>query len=188
MKNKWTTTKLVAIGSVSVLSILFALSGATISAITGITGASGILNSIWGAVFNSFIVFLIPQFGTATIFNLIYSILALPLPLEGTPGFLPKILIGLSVGLIVDIVFHFFKKKPYLTAILIGSFSQYLIGFEIYALGSIFKLPKIDVFQKLIFSPVMIILTIIFMGFFGYIGYVVYQKIKNTSIVKRIQH
>ena len=71
------------------------------------------------AMMFAFCCLLIRQFGCATIMGLIYSICALPLPVIGTTGFLPKILIGFSAGVAADLTYFLLKKNVKIAAICI---------------------------------------------------------------------
>ncbi|MBI4099586.1 hypothetical protein HY440_01120 [Candidatus Microgenomates bacterium] len=187
MKKGWTTTKLIATGSLAILSLVLSLAGASLTVLTGLPGASGAINAFTSAVLTVFAVFLIREFGTATLMGFVFSVLSLPLPLEGTVGFLPKLLIGPLVGLMADLLFLLLKKRPWLAAISIGFVSQYLTGLLIYLLGSLFPIPGIDRLRPLILSPLTVIGTFVLMGGFGYLGYRLYTKLEDTSLVKRIQ-
>lgn len=189
MKNSWTTTKLITAGGIGVFNLVISLFGSGITAVTGIPGMSGAINSFLGAIITVFAVFLIRSFGVVTVMYTIYSILALPLPLLGTPGFLPKVLLGFTVGLIVDICYLLVRKNKWLTIVTISFISQYSTGLGIYLLGSYFGLPGIEKLRKFIFLPAPILIVgILLMGGFGYIGFLLYKKLENTTLVKRIQN
>lgn len=189
MKKGWTTTKLITVGSLGVLNLVISLFGGGITIVTGIPGMSGAINGFIGAIITVFAVFLIPSFGVVTIMYTIYSILALPLPLMGTPGFFPKILLGFTVGLIVDICLLLSRKNKWLVIISASFVSQYATGLGIYLLGVYFGLPGIEKLRKFVFLPIPILILggALLMGGFGYLGFLLYKKLENTALVKRIQ-
>ena len=109
MKNKWNTTKLIATGSFSVLMLVLLLPGAIINFILGTTVFSAPLNNIVYCVLTMTCLFIIHQFGAATIMFTIFGILALPFPLIGPPGFFFKVPILIMGGFICDLLYfpHF---------------------------------------------------------------------------------
>lgn len=183
----WTTTKFLAIGSLAAVNVLLSTSGATLTATSGIPGISGAINFIWGAVLTVFSIFLIKEFGTATILGTIYSLLSLPLPLQGLSGFLPKLLIGPLVGLVSDLIYQILKRRERLASVIIGFASQYLTGLSIFLMGLIFNLPGIEKLKNFVLSPLAVFSALLLAGTFGYFGYLLYKKFENSSIVIRIQ-
>lgn len=185
---KWTTTRLMASGSFGVLRLILSLAGATLPAIFGIPVASGFINFIIVGSIISLSCLVIGNFGTATIGTLIFSILALPLPLLGPSGFVLKILVGLTTGLLADIIFALFKKNKKLASILTGFFVNELGGIELVWLLTLAKIPGTEILRKIVWSPLGFGAAIIGGGFSGYLGWLIYQKIKNTPIVLKIQN
>ena len=152
MKKGWTTTKLITAGGLGVFNLVISLLGAGISVFTGIPGMSGAINAFLGAIITVFAVFLIQSFGVVTIMYTIFSILALPLPLVGTPGFVPKVLLGFITGVIIDVTFLFVRKNRVVAAFVIGFLSQYLTGLGIYLMGVFFNIPGIGNLQKFLLN------------------------------------
>lgn len=182
---KWNITRLLATGSLGVVNVVLLLFGAAITAITGIPGGGGIINIfVWGMMF-AFCCLLIRQFGCATVMSFVTSIIAIPLPLLGTPGFLPKIAIGISVGLIADCLYALLKRKEKLAAFVVGAIPTTLIGLEILGLGLLFSIPGIEQFAKFLSIPVAIG-SLAFGAFGGYIGYRIFSNLRDTAVVKRI--
>ncbi len=186
-KMEWNITKLIVTGGLAIVYLILALSGSALQAVIVIPGAAGIIMMFVGAMMFAFCCLLIRQFGCATIMGLIYSICALPLPVIGTPGFLPKILIGFSAGVAADLTYFLLKKNVKIAAIGIGAITQIIIPFMIIGFGWMLSIPGIEKLIKLFISPIMIPATIIGGGVGGYIGYLLFNKLKNTAVVRRIQ-
>lgn len=185
--SKWNTTKLIAISGLVAIWIALSLVGASIQAATGIVGAAGIT-----AMFLSPIIFvlcplLVRKFGAATIMATIYGILALPLPVMGTPGFIPKIIIAISAGIVIDILYSFLKQRKKLFAVINGAATQLVIGYELAYFMILFKIPGTEIMTKVLLYPFAFLIPICGGAIGGYLGYLIYNKLKNTAIVKRIQ-
>lgn len=185
-EKKWNTTKLIAAGSFGILSLVLQLPGVTIPAITGIP-MSSVINMFIAPVFIVMCLFVIDKFGAATIMLSVFGILALPLPLAGTPGFFPKVLIFIIGGLFADLIYYFFKKNKVFVSVLIGILIPIYLGLGVYFVGNILGMPGLKQAAKFSFSPPMILISLLLVSGGGYLGYLIYNKIKNTSIVKRIQ-
>ena len=183
---KWNITKLMAAASLGVVFLILALPGGAIVAATGIPGAGGITNIFFAAVTITFSCLLIRKFGAGTVMLSVTMILAIPLPLGGPPGFLPKVLMGISVGLIADSVYALLRRREKIAAIAIGIVTMPIMGLEILGLGLLFNVPGIEEFAKFLTLPV-IIATVIVGALGSYIGYIILSKLKNTALVKRIQ-
>jgi hypothetical protein len=177
---------LITVGGLVVFNLIVSLFGAGITVLSGISGMSGAINSFLGAIITVFAIFLFQSFGTVTIMYTIYSILALPLSLMGTPGFFPKIFLGFSIGIIIDSVFWLIKKgNSILVAFIIGFLSQYLTGLGIYLTAMFFNVPGVDGLKKFLFGPLAF--GFILISGFGCLGLLLYRKVLKTNIVKRIQ-
>lgn len=184
--SKWNTTKLIAASSLGVVYLILALPGGAIVAITGIPGAGGITNIFFGAITVTFCCLLIRKFGAATVMLSVFSICAIPLPLLGIPGFLPKVLIGISTGLIADSVYTLLRRREKIAAIAIGVVTMSITGLEILGLGLLFNLPGVENLAKFLTVPV-IVSTVIVGALGSCIGYIIFNKLRNTAVVKRIQ-
>lgn len=190
MKTNWTTTKLIVAGSLGALSVALQLFGSGIAAVVGIPMFGGVVNIFIAPALIMICLFVVNQFGAATTMYLVASILALPFHLSGTPGFLPKVPIGLIEGLIADVLFHFLKKNQKMASLIIGALTMLYVSIAVIEVGKRFNMPGIEqtakLVYKLVYSP-FLIPGLIIPAFGGYLGYLIYQKIKNTSVVKRIQ-
>ena len=184
---KWTTIKLVTAGSIGAVFLILAMSGSIVQSIAGFPGASGIVNGFIAGIMYPLVVLLVRNFGAGTIAGLTYYILGFPLAIGGAPGFLPKILIGLIVGLLADILFLLLKKNEKLTAVIIGALTQPAIGFLVGGLGLLFSLPGIDKYLNLLLKPISIVAAFIIGAIGGIVAYLIYGKLKNAAVIKRIQ-
>jgi hypothetical protein len=187
MKKGWTTTKLIAAGSLGVLLMLLALLGNVINAVTG--------SSFFGGAYNIFIyplllvinLLVVRQPGSATITFLVYGVLSIPFPVHGSPGFFPKIAILAIGGFIADVIFFLLKRNKRIASLIVSGPVLWWFGIAIMITTRLFNLPGQEMVLKVVFTPLW------FVGLFGvgaisgYLGYLIYQRIKNTAVVKRIQ-
>jgi len=187
MKKGWTTTKLASIGGLAVLDVVLRLMGAGIQAVTGFVGAGGIINSFLTPIMAMICLFVIDQFGAATVMFTVLGILELPFPLTGTPGFFPKVFVLTIAGIIADTMYFFLKRDKKVSSLIIGSVLTLYLAFAIVGVGRLFKLPGIGWTAKMFHSPFVLLLSVLIGALGGYFGYIIYGKIKNTSVVKRIQ-
>lgn len=185
--SKWNTTKLVAIASLVVLAFIGSLAGGFLVALTGIPGAGGFISPFFVMIVVIFALLVIRKFWTATIGTVIYSFLVLPTPIFGPPGFLPKILIIVALGIWIDMVYFLFKKNDRLASVMTGILSALVVPLLLMSIGLLFNMPGIDKFIKVLLSPFPIIFSAAIGAVGGYIGYLLYNKLKNTAIVRRIQ-
>ena len=186
-KTKWTTTKLIALGSISV--IIFITRFIVYVSILGVTGNvfAGLIGIFIQAFFVVLNVLVIDQMGAATIFALLIFITDL-----STPAILPqpiKLVVFLLGGLCVDIAYKYLKNKKLLS--FVGGFlDNFVQMITVIALFFSIGISKVNV-PQFITSPVGVIsitvIASILGGLAGMGAYLVYQKIKKTTIVKRIQ-
>ena len=71
---------------------------------TGIPLAGAIIMGLFVGIIIALTELILPIFPSATIMTLVYGILAIPTPISGPPGFLPKVLIVASAGFVADVV------------------------------------------------------------------------------------
>jgi len=187
MKKGWTTTKLASIGGLAVLDVALKLVGAGFQAATGLVGLGGITNGFLTPAMVMFCLLTINQFGAATIMLTLHGILVLPLPISGTPGFLGKVPIQFVGGLLADILYLFLRKNKKRASLIIGGVLMLYLGFAIVQAGQFFKIPGIEWTAKMFYTPPVLALAVIVGAIGGYLGFYIYEKIKNTSVVKRIQ-
>ncbi len=187
MKKGWTTTKLVAAGALGVLGALVFIPFLVLARILQMPGlfvmtAAFLIPSILIPG-----LFIINQFGAATIGTTILVILTLPMGFVGPPGFLPGVLLGPTVGGMIDILYFFLKKREKLAAYLIAIGAILIQEIFYISLLWLFSIPGWDKSLKLLVSPLGIIF-ILFHGILGgTIGYIILKRIRKTAVVKRIQ-
>ena len=179
--------KIFVSSGLGVLRLVFALLGGAIPGLLGIPGTSGVINILWAGGFLALPALITRTFGAATIAGTVYSILALPLPLSGPSGFLPKILIGFTTGLVADLIFKIAPDKEKIISISMGAVSQTVLGIEFALLGLALQIPAIDKYVELQFSFFGMTATILGGALSGFLGWVVYNAIKDSSLVKRAQ-
>jgi hypothetical protein len=191
MRRNWTLTKLIATGSLGVLCLISFIPYMIAKLAFDVVGLTTILASFLLDLFLIPSLLVIDTFGAATLGITVFAILTLPLPLLGPPGFFPKILLGPIYGLPIDLLYLLLRKKQRLAAFVIG------IGVTLsQAVGLIllFKLVKFPGGQAIVtfattqpgISVVMLIM--IAQGIIGTIlGLYVYNRIKDTAVVQRIQ-
>lgn len=188
MKNRWTLKELIAIGSMSVLMLILMIPGAILNSITPFR--TGGLNSLVYTIFIVLCLFIIDKFGASTIMLFLFGILALPLDIVTPPGVFFKVIILTGAGLIGDIVYLLTLRKKKLFALIIGTPILYYLGLAIVFVVEFFGMKNSGLpknYLNLIVNP-FIFLLIIFVGAIGGLsGYFIFQKIKYTSVIKRIQ-
>lgn len=194
MRGDWTTTKLIAAGSVGVAMLILSLAGGVLNMATGISGSGGIINIFVHGGLTTFVVLVVRQFGSATIAWLVLTVLAIPLPIIGPPGFLLKILNGLFIGICADITFLLLKRRERLASIVVGGMSTISAGATLFAMLVFLKINWLLIAEKvsellLTFPGVSILLVFSFIAGMpaGYLGWIVYDKLKNTATIRRIQ-
>lgn len=179
-------TKMVVLVSLSVIYLIFGLLGSGVQILTGVAGGAALVMGVLGAMCMTLSNLIMRKFGAATFMVLIYSILALPLPVIGTPGFFPKIIIATGGGFIADIVFWILRKKITIAALFTGAFGQLTITILFFSLGVLFKMPGINAVLRLVILSCVVVFILAIFG--GWLGLYVYKKIENTALIKRIQH
>lgn len=186
MKKGWTTTKLMAIGGLAALTVVLQLLGAGINALAGTVGAS-VINTILGSAMIAICLFVVDQFGAATIMYTVFGVLALPFSISGTPGFLPKVPIMIAGGIILDILYLVFQRNKQIASLVIGGLRTLYVGVAVIEVGRLFGMPGIEQSAKFLYSAIGIASAFVLGAIGGYLGYIIYQKIKSTSIVLRIK-
>lgn len=187
MKKGWTTTKLIAIGSIGVLGYLAFIPFIILSQITHMPGLLVMTSAFIIPAVLIPALFIIDKFGAAAIGTTILAILDLPTTLLGPPGFLPKVLLGLTVGIFMDILYLIFKRRGRLAAfsIAIGAISISEISYTL--MLRVFSLPGWEKLLRLLFSSLGLGFVLTHGTIGAFIGLAILRRIRNTAIVKRIQ-
>lgn len=188
MLKNWKTTKLIAIGGLASLEFVVHILASVITATTGIMMASGAITAIVGPLLLSLCLLTVDRFGAGFVYLTLVGILDLPLAISGPPGFLPKIPIFMSMGFIADLLYKIFKNRSKLTAVsIVGGFNNVYLVLAVIAAGLLIGIPGIEEVATLVPLPILIVALFVVGAISGYFGYLIYQKIKNTSVVRRIQ-
>lgn len=187
MKKSWTTTRLITAGSLGVLATVLALAGAGIAAVTGVPGTSGFFTVLTTPIVVVICSLILNQFGAVTMMEFIHGVLEVPLPLTGAPGFLFKVPILIFSGLFVDILYLILKRNQRFAVSIIGGFYIVFGGVAVVLIGRLVNMPGVQEAEKFLINPAMLMLAFFGGAIGGNLGYIVFQKIKNTSVVKRIQ-
>ena len=193
MKKGWTTTKLIAAGSVGVAMLILSLAGGVLNSVTGIAGVGGLINVFVQGGLTTFVVLTVRQSGSATVAWLVLTILAIPLPIIGPAGFFFKILNGLFIGICSDFTSWVFRKRERVAGVLVGGASTASAAVALFAL-SLFGIKWLLVAEKvsrslLTFPGVIVFVLLSFIAGMvpGYLGWLIYDRLKDTSVIKRIQ-
>jgi hypothetical protein len=189
MKKGWTTTKLIAIGGLAVLRFLVKIIIYTPALMTTGSIFTTILPLLYAPFFNVLVALVINKFGAVTIFSVVCAVIELPLPVvyPKAINLVARIIIGLSI----DCLFYFFRNRKKLFVFLGGFFTNFielLVGISlIFSIG----LLGIQNLPKGLLTPMGIISGTLFIsvlgGFLGYIALASYERLKNTTVIKRIQ-
>jgi len=125
----------------------------------------------------------VKKFGSATILGFVYALLATPTPLFGPPG-IYKIVLGISLGLVVDIIALIFRYRniAYYIAPVIGNI---LSVFELILAYKLLGLPGAE--QIIAILPYMLLILSVEALIGGWLGIKIYNKIKDKRIIRQIQ-
>ncbi len=195
MKTNWTTTKLIAAGSVGVAMLILSLAGGILNSVTGITGVGGLINVFIQGGLTTFIVLTTQQFGSATITWLVFSFLATALPIMGPPGFFFKIFNGILIGVCSDIAYLFLSgKREKVIGIVIGGVSMASANVPLLIALALLGINWLAIAERLseLFVTFPGFLFLFFSSFLigmmaGFLGWIAYDKLKDTAAIKRIQ-
>ena len=182
------TVQLLSLGGFAALYLTLAQIGVAFIYIFGLPpGTGGIINILWSATIPVIAVLVVRRFWAATIMLTIYYALALPLPIGGTPGFFPKILLGIVGGFSIDVIYYLFKRNRALASVLMAAVSQVVLGFSVVVFGSIFSMPGVEKIEAAILKPQVLLFAFVVSGLLGFSAWLTYKKIEKTSVVRRIQ-
>ncbi len=189
MKKGWTTTKLITVGGLVALKLLVTVFFYT--SFLAISGSvfSGISYVLIGPFFTVLVSLIIDQFGSVLIFSILRFIIELPLP-----SIFPEIVnfvFLLVIGLTIDSFYSKLKAKKQFFSFLSGFVYNFLNMMILVFLYFTIGVPAAENIPKIFEVPVVIMIITFLIsiggGFSGCLAFLVYGKIKNTSMVKRIQ-
>ena len=150
---------------------------------------AGISSLAIGAFFSALVVLLLEQFGAATLYQAMYQIIALPLPV-----IFPKILNLVSapvLGAGTDTLSRLLKKRRRLFSVVGGAFNSLFWSVNGIVLYFTIGLPGTEHVPKALLTPlglgIMVVVLSLLGGISGYLAFVIYSRIKNTTVVRRIQ-
>lgn len=193
MKKGWTTTKLIAVGSIAALQFVITLPIKGTFVGSGNNPLGAIFYLVTGPIFSVVTLLLIQQFGCLTIKSFLETLIGLPFPhVYPFPFFL---FLGPITGFILDSLFYLVKTRKQLSSFIIGGTDSFIEAFWLYLIFITVGYAHAEKLPSLILESIKIIPQLIFIfailiaigSASGYLGYLIYQRIKNTAIVKRIQ-
>lgn len=163
--------------------IMFSLAGA-INIITGTPLIGGLALNIVFSFIMATALLIIRKPGTASLLVLIYSALSVPTANFGPPG-IYKIIMGLIMGIIVDIVLYYgkYKKLAYYFGIGLVFF---LAGPLLYIALILLKMPAANKIAGLMIPLMIIYLVEALIGTF--LAFKVYNKIKDKSLIRQLSY
>lgn len=185
MITKFKTKQLIFITLIGVLLFLMELLIATVlDVIIGVPGAGFLVVIIFFGALAVVGGLVVRKFGTFTLMSLIYSVLAIPTPVFGPPGFY-KVLAALVVGLFADVMVSIFgyRKIGYYLGLVIGN----LMGLVFFAAAFVWLgFPESN--QILSQFWFLFILYAIEAAIGVWLGFWIYGKIKNKKVVREISN
>lgn len=179
----WTTKKFVLVGLFGALVWAMYLGvSLPIIAVAGL--GMGVIVQPFLTVF-LFVLFkqIMPDFGSAMLLGLLVSILFVPLPFFGPPGFIPKVFVLLAAGFLIDILSLLLKR---------GAKAYGFIGFVSAEITYIIFLSAFIAFgvplaERLISLAVPLAFSSAIEGSLGgFCAYLAFNKIKDKPWIKRI--
>lgn len=183
----WTKTQLLTIALLAVVTMMFLLLGAGINFITGISQPQAIIKHIIMGLMFPFIPLLIRKYGSVTLYALITALLILPIPLLEPPGFLPKFILGVTYGIIAEIIYLILHRYERLAAMAIGAVMVTLwVPLEIVSL-TMFEGSLLVLVIKPYLSFEYILVALVVGSVLGFMSWLIYNKIRSTPLVIRIQ-
>ena len=98
-----------------------------------------IINALLGAIVIALGMLIVGKFGTGLLIFVVTSILVIPTPQLGPPG-PQKILMGIGLGLILDVVFYTLRKRPMIGIIIATAVMDFCYAWLLLAVVTIFGL------------------------------------------------
>jgi len=130
---------------------------------------------------------ILPDFWSASLVGLVASILFVPLPFFGPPGFLPKIIIILAGCITIDVFYFIFKRSLKVTCIISGIGAAIVVSMLMMWFFILFNIPNVEKFLS-IGIPIIVFVAIIEGILGGFCGYLIYQQIRNKAFIKQLQN
>lgn len=183
MIDMWTTKKFVIVGLFGALTwALYLGVSLPIIAVAGL-GMGVIVQPFFTMLLFMLFKQVLPDFGSAMLLGLVASILFVPLPFFGPPGFLPKILVLLAAGFLMDILFLLLKRGPKAYGFIgfVSAETTYIIFLSAFiAFG-------VPLAERLISLAIPLAFSSAVEGALGgFCAYMAFNRIKNKPWIKRI--
>lgn len=179
--------QLAVAAAMGVLILLVNLAiGVPIIEATGIPASGGFVMYFFFTLITVFTRLVFNRFGGATLAAFIFSVLALAAPILGPPGFLPKIILAVVFGLLVDVSFVIFPNNEKAASILAGLLYPY-VGLGAILLIFYLFLPPEPFAALLSVVPIFLAINWILGILGGLTGWWIYDRIRNRAVIQRIQ-
>jgi hypothetical protein len=179
--------QLAAAASLGVLIFLLNLAtGTLIVQATGIPVSGGFVMFFLFTAVAVFARLIFGRFGGATLAAIVFGVLGLGAPVLGPPGFFPKVIIVLVLGLLVDISFALVRNKPKVSSMLAGILVCYAGLGAILLIFKVFLPPQpYAAFFKIVPYFLAVNWAEGIVG--GLLGWFIYNKLKDRQVVRRVQ-
>jgi len=183
----WNATRLGAAAAMGVLAFLINLvTGMLIVTATGIPAGGAPLMAFICPMILVLIALLIPFFPSATLASAVWGVLALAAPIVGPPGFLPKLIAFVAMGLACDIPMWFLRSREKIASIVSGlttDFGIFAVGITVFVL---FLPPELA--GKFIEIVHIVLIACVVLGPIGGLtGWKMFDVIRNRAIVVRLR-
>lgn len=187
MKKGWTNIKLITVGGLGALSLILTLPASSLALLTGIPLMGGFINIFFDRTMDAIALLIVPKFGSVTIKRTVFGILAIPTLILGPSGFLPKVLISTTSGLIIDLAYKFSKGNQLWRISLSLVLGVIYCPFALVYMGRLLSVPGIDETARIFLSPLVLFGTGVAGVICGCFGWLIYQKIRFSSLIQRFK-
>jgi|GEM_PF-5816769 len=184
---KWKTSTFVAIAALAAFYVVISLPGGLVAGVTGMAMIAAVVNIVVIGIMYALVPLIMRRFGAATLWAFLFSVIMLPLPIGGPAGLIIKIPYLTFWGFLADVTYQLFKKSDKLAAIMI---SVVQLGPGVYLsvwLWEILGSQQLAEETAKMGGPVVALVLSALGVLFGFVAYLIYNKLKNTAVVKRIQ-
>ena len=186
-KSIFSPVQLAVVAAMAVLMFLiFLATGNLIVEATGIPVSGGFAMFFLFTLVAVFTRLVLNRFGSATLMALVFGILGLSAPLLGPPGFFPKLIIIVVIGLMFDISFAILGKWEKTASVIAGLLHCYLGLGTIILIFELF-LPPVALAAFLTLVPYFLAIIWIEGILGGLIGWWIYNRLRNRAVIQRIQ-
>jgi len=181
----WNVRKLVFSGIMAVAYWAINLAVATPFAVTLGPGSAGVIFFFLTPLLSVSYRRIVNEVGALVWLGIIESLLFLPTPSLGPPGFLPKIIIIMTGTVLMEIVYFVLRKKPMIAGVISGSVLSFLITL---IMVIIFRLLEVPAGAFLLALAIPFLVLAAFEGALGgWAGETLYKRVENRPLVARIR-